>query len=246
MDRTVIALILLFLTVLVEYPLMFPGQPVIMPVESPAAIINSSISQTPSHTPQNPPEATPVIRQNCTPLPLTKSLKDSELWFTIRVPEDWNATTVWERGYGTWIGYYFYTRLGVEEPVYNQTGITRRINSTRITIMTYAITRNQDQDYRNDFRQNWIPTPVESTETINGIVVDRFESKGEGTAVGYVVKKASANERGYATVIWYYVSPSQCQEEIENIIHSFRYLSEREILIGNVPGTEISIFHPDR
>ncbi len=232
MDRTVIALILLFLTVLVEYPLMFPGQPVIIPVESPAAIINSSISQTPSHTPQNPAEATPV--------------KDSELWFTIRVPEDWNATTVWERGYGTWIGYYFYTRLGVEEPVYNQTGITRRINSTRITIMTYAITRNQDQDYRNDFRQNWIPTPVESTETINGIVFDRFESKGEGTAVGYVVKKASANERGYATVIWYYVSPSQCQEEIENIIHSFRYLSEREILIGNVPGTEISIFHPDR
>ena len=59
-------------------------------------------------------------------------------------------------------------------------------------------------------------------------------------------KKASANERGYATVIWYYVSPSQCQEDIENIIHTFRYLSEREILLGNVPGVEISIFHPDR
>ena len=242
MDKTVIALILLFLTVLVEYPMIFPGQPVATPIESPAAIINPSISQTP----QNSTEATPVIRQNCTPLPLTKSLKDSELWFTIRVPEDWNATTVWERGYGTWIGYYFYTVLGVEEPVYNQTGITRRINTTRITIMTYAITRNQDQDYRNDFRQNWIPTPVESNETINGIVFDRFESKGEGTAVGYVVKKASANERGYATVIWYYVSPSQCQEDIENIIHTFRYLSEREILLGNVPGVEISIFHPDR
>jgi len=242
MDKTVIALILLFLTVLVEYPMIFPNQPVATPIESPAAIINPSISQTP----QNSTEATPIIRQNCTPLPLTKSLKDSELWFTIRVPEDWNATTVWERGYGTWIGYYFYTVLGVEEPVYNQTGITRRINSTRMTIMTYAITRNQDQDYRNDFRQNWIPTPVESTETINGIVFDRFESKGEGTAVGYVVKKASANERGYATVIWYYVSPSQCQEDIENIIHTFRYLSEREILLGNVPGVEISIFHPDR
>ena len=242
MDKTVIALILLFLTVLVEYPMIFPNQPVATPIESPAAIINPSISQTP----QNSTEATPIIRQNCTPLPLTKSLKDSELWFTIRVPEDWNATTVWERGYGTWIGYYFYTVLGVEEPVYNQTGITRRINTTRITIMTYAITRNQDQDYRNDFRQNWIPTPVESNETINGIVFDRFESKGEGTAVGYVVKKASANERGYATVIWYYVSPSQCQEDIENIIHTFRYLSEREILLGNVPGVEISIFHPDR
>ena len=242
MDKTVIALILLFLTVLVEYPMIFPNQPVATPIESPAAIINPSISQTP----QNSTEATPIIRQNCTPLPLTKSLKDSELWFTIRVPEDWNATTVWERGYGTWIGYYFYTVLGVEEPVYNQTGITRRINSTRMTIMTYAITRNQDQDYRNDFRQNWIPTPVESNEKINGIVFDRFESKGEGTAVGYVVKKASANERGYATVIWYYVSPSQCQEDIENIIHTFRYLSEREILLGNVPGVEISIFHPDR
>ena len=184
MDKTVIALILLFLTVLVEYPMIFPNQPVATPIESPAAIINPSISQTP----QNSTEATPIIRQNCTPLPLTKSLKDSELWFTIRVPEDWNATTVWERGYGTWIGYYFYTVLGVEEPVYNQTGMTRRINSTRMTIMTYAITRNQDQDYRNDFRQNWIPTPVESNETINGIVFDRFESKGEGTAVGYEKK----------------------------------------------------------
>jgi hypothetical protein len=242
MDKTVIALILLFLTVLVEYPLLFPGQPVTTPIESPADIIELSLSQTP----QNSTDATPVIQQNCTPPPLTKSLKDSELWFTLKVPEDWNATTVWERGYGTWIGYYFYTHLGVEEPMYNQTGITRRINSTRITIMTYAITRNQDQDYRNDFRQNWIPTPVESTETINGIVFDRFESKGEGTAAAYVVKKASANERGYATVIWYYVSSSQCQEEIENIIHTFRYLSEREIFFGNVPGVEISIFHPDR
>jgi hypothetical protein len=242
MDKTVISLILLFLTVFVEYPLLFPNQPVTTPIQSPVEIIEPSISQTP----QNSTDATPLIQQNCTTLPLTKSLKDSELWFTLKVPEDWNATTVWERGYGTWIGYYFYTRLGVEEPVYNQTGITRRINSTRITIMTYAITRNQDQDYRNDFRQNWIPTPVESTEKINGIVFDRFESKGEGTAVGYVVKKASVNERGYATVIWYYVSPSQCQEEIENIIHTFRYLSEREILLGNVPGVEISIFHPDR
>jgi hypothetical protein len=239
MDKTVLSLILLFLTICVEYPLLFPGQPVI----TPATIIEPSL---PQNSTNSTPVMQPVIPQNCTPPLLTKTLKDSELSFTLNIPETWNATAFWERGYGTWIGYYFFTRLGIEEPVYNQTGIWGQINRTRLTIMTYAITKNQDQDYRNGYRQNWIPAPAESTENINGITFDRFESKEEGTAVAYVVRKASANEKGYATVIWYYVSASECQQELENIIHTFRYLSKREILLGNVPGVEISIIPPDR
>ena len=233
--------------VLSEYPLLFPGQAVITPIETPANIIESAILQPADNTTDAIADVQQTgVQPNCILKPLIKPLTYSELLFTLKVPEDWNATTVWERGYGTWEGYYFYTHLGVEEPVHNQTGIAGGINRTRITIMTYAITRNQDQDYRNDYRQNWIPTPVESVETINGITFNRFESKGEGTAVAYVVKKTSANEKGYATVIWYYVSSSECQEEIENIIHTFRYLLTREILLGNLNGVDISIIHPDR
>jgi hypothetical protein len=244
-DKTFFCLVLLFLTVLSEYPLLFPGQPIydqpmISPVIFPAMIPES---QTPQMT-DNSTSAVPVILQTCDPLPLTKTLKDTTLRFAVNVPEDWNASVGWDTGYGSWMGFYYYTYLGPEEKNYNQTGHTSRINSTRITIMTYAITRNQDQDYRNYYRENWDPAPVESVETINGITFNRFESKGRGTAVSYVVQKADANEKGYASLIWYYVSPSECQEDIEQVVHTFRYLNSREISLGNVPGIEISISYP--
>lgn len=40
------------------------------------------------------------------------------------------------------------------------------------------------------------------------------------------------------------LSPSDCQEEIGQIVHSFRYLGMRDILVGNVPGIEISGAYP--
>jgi len=100
------------------------------------------------------------------------------MWYTINVPEDGDATTFWERGYGIWEGFYFYSLFRVEVPGYNQTDSIARINSTRCTIMTYAMTRNQDRDYQNYYRDNGNPAPIESIETINGIDFNRFESKG--------------------------------------------------------------------
>jgi hypothetical protein len=212
----------------------------VTPIDTPTAVTGSS---KPGYEQDSTP-ANPLDQQKCILRPLTKTLKDSEMWYTINVPEDWNATTFRERGYGTWEGFYFYSLFGVEVPVYNQTDSTARINSTRFTIMTYAMTRNQDQDYRNYYRDNWNPAPIESIETINGIDFNRFESKGDRTAVVYVVKKTSVNEKGYGMLIWYYVSQSECPEEIEQIVHTFRYISQREMRLGNVTGVDISIPYP--
>jgi hypothetical protein len=250
-DKTLLSIILIFLTVLCEYPLLFPDQ-------FHAAPSVPAWSQIPRNTTE-PPEPVPTpslppIRnftsafsegeQKCSLRPLTKTLKDSRVWFAISVPENWYATSDWETGYGTWSGLYFYTRLGVEEEIHDRTGIVLRTNTTRVVIMTYTITRNQDQDYRNYYRQFWVPEPVETVEIINGITFNRFESKGIRTAVSYVTRKTSANERGYASLIRYYVSPGECQDEIEQIIHTFRYLTAREISLGTAPGIEISTGYP--
>lgn len=249
-DKILIFTAFVFLMVLSEYAIFYAaqpvsGQPVRLSVSEPPNITASSLPLpvlVDNSTRYIPATAiTPEVQPVCTPLPLTKTLKDSRLWFTLTVPENWNATTAWEGGYGTWIGLYFYTNLGVEERVNGQNSSALRINSSKIFIMTYTITKNQDLDYRNYYRDNWKPEPVESIENINGIAFSRFESKGVGTAVAYVSNKASANERGLATLIRFYVAPPECLDQMEKIVHSFRYLSAREINSGSAPGIEISI-----
>jgi len=249
-DKILLFTAFVFLMVLSEYAILYSGHPVS------GQLVRSPIIEPLNITPSSPPQMvrtdnstrdtpavrdTPVVQPDCAQLPLTKTLKDSRLWFSVNVPETWNGTSEWEGGYDTWTGLYFYTNLGVEERVNGQNSSALRINSSKIFIMTYTITRNQDQDYRNYYRDNWKPEPVESIEKFNGITFNRFESKGEGTAVAYVSKKASANERGLATVIRFYISPLECQDQIEMIVHSFRYLSAREINTGSAPGIEVSI-----
>ena len=249
-DKILLFTAFVFLMVLSEYAILYSdqpvsGHPVRSPIPGPLNITASSPPQpvlVDNSTRQTPAvRDIPVVQPDCTPLPLIKTLKDSRLWFTLTVPENWNATTAWEGGYDTWTGLYFYTNLGVEEKVEGQNSSALRINSSKIFIMTHTITKNQDQDYRNYYRDNWKPKPVESIEKFNGITFNRFESKGEGTAVAYVSNKASANERGLATVIRFYVAPSECLDQMEKIVHSFRYMSSREINTGSAPGIEVSI-----
>jgi hypothetical protein len=240
-DKILLFTAFVFLMVLSEYAILYSDQPVSgQPVRSPIpGPMNSTASSPPQlvlvdDSPRQTPAVrdTPAVKPDCTPLSLTRTLKDSRLWFTLTVPENWNATTTWEGGYGTWTGLYFYTNLGVEEKINGQNSSALRINSSKIFIMTHTITKNQDQDYRNYYRDNWKPEPVESIEKFNGITFNRFESKGVGTAVAYVSNKASANERGLATVIRFYVAPPECLDQMEKIVHSFRYLSAREINTG--------------
>ena len=81
----------------------------ITPLDTPTAITEAS---KPGYEQDSPP-ANPLDQQKCILRPLTKTLKDGEMWYTINVPEDWDATPFWERGYGTWgRGLFLFTFWG--------------------------------------------------------------------------------------------------------------------------------------
>jgi hypothetical protein len=155
---------------------------------------------------------------------LTKEIKDSELLFTLQVPVEWNVKT------------YPLNHADNSEVMEYQTDI---VEDDVFYIRTYTISRSQDQAYRDQFRK-WEPAPVETTVTINDIIYDRFESTSDGkTTVGYVARKGSANERGYASVLVFTADTSDRfeKEDFEKIVSSFRYFSGSSA--ATMPGTEI-------
>jgi len=182
--------------------------------ETTAPTLSTSLSLiTPSSVMVTPQEVT-------VPSGPLKTIKDSELWFTMQVPETWEVTT--ERmsipeGYE---GLVYYTYLH-ENPVL--------FNTHEFYIITYAITRNFDQAVRDTYRNRKMN---ESSVKINGITFDRFESKTDDTVtVAYVVRKSSANERGFASVIEYSLNPSSQyqQKDFEFFISTFQYKGAKEI-----------------
>jgi hypothetical protein len=155
-----------------------------------------------------------------------KTIKDSELWFTIQVPESWKVTTERISNPEGYEGLVYVTYL-YDDPV--------RFNTHEFYIITYAITRDFDQAVRNTYRDTWTPLPNESTVKINGITFDRFESKsGDKVIVAYVVRKSSANERGFASVIEYSIdSSSQYQQkDFESFISTFDYKDAKDIKLA--------------
>jgi hypothetical protein len=154
-----------------------------------------------------------------------KPYKETSLRIAFYAPEDWNVST-----------HQLPRPLGAEGLVYR----TDLLNDNRFTIITYTVSRNEDQAYRDEIRRTWIPTPVETTVVIQGITYDRFESSLAGTTnVSYVVRKSSANELGYASVLSFTTKGSNPDEmsEFMRVISSFRYFSLDEA--NTIPGTEI-------
>ena len=152
-----------------------------------------------------------------------KTIKDSELWFTIQVPESWEATTERVSNPEGYAGLGFVTEL-LDNPIL--------LNTHDFDIVTYAISRDWDQALRIRYRNTWTPHPHESTVMINGIIFDRFESKkDENVKVAYVVRKSSANEHGFASMIEYSVDPSSQyqQQDFESLISTFHYVTEEDI-----------------
>lgn len=184
-----------------------------VPSPSPTEVVTAAATSTPQ------PVAT-VIRY----VSQTKDIKDSELLFTLQVPVEWNVTT------------YRISNARNTEGLMYQTDI---VGNNTFSIRTYAITRNQDQAYRAENRM-WSPAPVETTVKINDITFDRFESTANGTTnVSYVVRKSSANERGYASVLSFTANTSNLfeKEDFEKIVSSFRYFTGSSA--GSMPGQEI-------
>jgi len=141
-----------------------------------------------------------------------KAWKNTNLHFGFEAPQDWAITTRQLTTPDGSQGLEFQTDLVANERFY---------------IRTYPVSRNQDQDYRNTFRK-WTPAPDETTATYNNIVYDRFESVSNGKAkIGYVARKSSANDIGYASVIVFTTDASHSfeREDFENVVASFAYFT---------------------
>jgi hypothetical protein len=151
--------------------------------------------------------------------------KDTPLRIAFYVPEDWSVSTRQVQ-----------KPQGAEGLVYR----TDLLDNNRFYILTYTVSRNEDQGYRSEIRRTWIPTPEETTVIIHGITYDRFESSLAGTTnVSYVVRKSSANELGYASILFFTTKGSNPEElsEFTRVVSSFHYFTGKEA--DTIPGTEI-------
>ena len=153
-----------------------------------------------------------------------RDVKDSNLLFTLQVPAEWDVKT--------------YRMMKSDTSDYR----TDLVAGNVFSISTYVISRSREQDYRDQFRQQ-LHAPVETAVTINGIMYDRFEERAGGnTTVAYIGHAASANERGYGSVLVF--TARDCNrfelEDFEKVVASFRYFSMRSA--GTQPGEEIPVY----
>jgi len=195
-----------------------------IPPRTTAPTVSSSSPLQPSSTTVTPQE----VMVTSGPL---KTIKDSELWFTMQVPESWEVTTERVSNPEGYEGLVYMTYL------YNNPDLS---NTHEFFIITYAISRGQDQAFRDYYRDTWTPLPNETTVTINGIIFDRFESKSnDHVEVAYVVRKGSANERGFASVIEYSLNSSSQyqQKDFESFLSTFQYKGAKDI--KSVAGEDI-------
>jgi len=194
-------------------PMSPPSSNQTMPARTTAPPVSTSSAVPPSSTTVTPQE----VMVTSGPL---KTIKDSELWFTMQVPESWVVSTERMSNPEGYEGLVYVTYL-YDNPVL--------FNNHEFYIITYAITRNFDQAFRDSYRNTKMN---ESTVTINGIIFDRFESKTDDhVKVAYVVRKGSANERGFASVIEYSLNSSSQyqQKDFESFLSTFQYKGAKEI-----------------
>jgi hypothetical protein len=157
-------------------------------------------------------------------IPMVKDVKDSQLLFSLQVPEEWNPSTYRLENPENYEGFMYQTDL---------------VKNNTFYIHTYENYRNRDQNYR-DACKDQDPSPNMSVVTINGITFDRFESSAGGlTNVTYVSRQSSMNDFGYLTVLAYTVSTSDrfAVEDYDRVVQSFRYYPHDKI--SSMPGTEI-------
>ena len=153
-----------------------------------------------------------------------KAWQDTALHVALRAPASWKLTT---------------RQLDLPEGSQGLEYQTDLVPGGKFYIRTFPISRNQDQDYRNQFRK-WMPAPAESTVTYNNIVYDRFESANNGeTRVGYVARKSSANDLGFSSVIFFLADDAKVFEKVdyEKVAQSFSYLTKETAKTAS--GTEI-------
>jgi len=196
-------------------------QPVTTAAPQPATTL-SPLAETPmAVATTSAPQVTVTVIHYIVPM---KAWKDTELRMAFEAPQDWTVKT---------------RQLSLPEGSQGLEYQTDLVSNDIFFISTYPISRNQDQAYRDTFRK-WDPAPVESTVTINGITFDRFESSKDGkTQVGYVARKISANDIGFASVLVFTADASHPfeKEDFEKVVASFAYFTKDKAT--TVPGEEI-------
>jgi hypothetical protein len=195
--------------------------PAATPVITAAPELPAAAAETPAAVTTSAPRVTVTVIHMIVP---EKAWKDSALHVAFRAPQDWTVTT---------------RLMNLPEGSQGLMYKTELVLNDRFSIITYPISLNQDQAYRDTFR-TWNPAPVETTVTINGITYDRFASSQNGAShVGYVVQKASANDLGFASVLTYTTDSSSMfeQEDFEKVVSSFNYFTKKTA--DEVTGTEI-------
>lgn len=163
-------------------------------------------------------------------IPLVKDVKDSQLLFSLQVPETWNPSTYRLENPENYEGFMYQTDL---------------VKNNTFYIHTYENYRNRDQNYRDACRE-LVPSPNMSVVTINGITFDRFEySAGGKTNVTYVSRQSSMNDFGYLSVLAYTVNSSDrfAVEDYDRVVQSFRYYPHDKI--SSMPGVEIPRIIPE-
>lgn len=225
MKRIVFALVLIVALAVVAGCTQSQPAPVPQPVVTSPAVTQPPATPAVQETPAVPATSAPVATVTIVRYVETqKAWKDSTIQIAFKAPASWQVA-----------GRQVDSPEGSQGLEYK----TELVKGDVFYIMTYPISRSQDQDYRNKIRM-WAPAPVETTVTINGIVFDRFESAGNGeTHVAYVARKSSANDIGFSSVIFYTADDSKQfqKDDFEDVVATFSYLTKDNK--ATAPGTEI-------
>jgi len=195
------------------------------------------------------PVTTTLIPLPTAPAPavsLPKSIKDTQLLFTISAPVGYAGTTI--RATTSDRNILYKTTIFNPAPgnsnwtIYDNSGNYTELSDS-LTIFSYSASLSVDQDIRNFIRGSGAVFN-ESTVRYNGITYTRFDAESDpysgkpGKTIIFVANKASANEKGYLPVMIYTMTAdgTLSQATYENMVKSFRYYTGRTI--GNAAGEE--------
>ena len=222
-------------------------QQAVQPTPTPTPLPTTVQTTTPT-TVQTPTPTTPVpVTTTVAPaIPITVSIRDTQLLFTVSAPDGYAGTTIripttdYSSVYKTTI--YNPATGGINRTIDDNSG-NYTVLADSLTIFSYSSSLSVDQGIRNLIRNSGAVFN-ESTATYNGITYTRFDASRNpydgmpGETIVFVGNKGSANEKGFLPVVFYTMTPGDTlnQATYENMVMSFRYYTSRTI--GDAPGKE--------
>jgi hypothetical protein len=193
-----------------------------------------------------PTMPTPVPTTVAPAIPLPKTIKDTQLLFTISAPDGYAGTTIRTKT----SDYSITFKTTLFDPALSGNNGTVDDNSGNyielpdsLTIFSYSSSFSVDQNIRNIIRGSGAVS-TESSVTYNGISYTRFDVASDpysgkaGETIVFVGDKGSANENGFLPVMIYTLTPDSTMTKAtyENMVASFQYYTKRNI--GTAPGEE--------